>query len=219
MYNINLTETQLISNYNELLEFVNFFGDERKEKILQMYKDLETQIITSPCSTMNVFHGAFPGGYVVHVLNVIKNSIEMYKLWKKMGANIDGFTQEELIFSAMFHDLGKIGEKGKDCYIMNESEWHRKNQGKLFTQNPELQYMLHEDRSLYLLQKYGITISNTEYIAIRTHNGIFIESNKWYWQLGTDKSQEFKNVLPIILHYADYMSYRIECEKEGIFKK
>jgi len=217
-FNINLTVEQLEQNYNKLLSYVDMFNGKRKELILNMYDDLANQIAVAPASTMKQFHGCYPGGYVEHVLSVITVSIEMYKLWKRMGANMGGYTQEELIFSAMFHDLGKIGDKDVDFYVKNTSEWHRKNQGKLYTNNDKLKFMLHEHRSIYLLQKYGITFSANEYLAIMNHNGPFTEKDKVYWNLGIDKSKEFSNNLPIILHYADFMSYRIEVEKEGIIK-
>jgi hypothetical protein len=219
MSNKQLTEEQLLENYNKLLSYTELFPEPRKEKVLELYKEFENQIIVAPCSATNTYHGCYPGGYVVHVLNVIKNCIELYKTYKTCGLRIDNFTKEELVFSAMFHDLGKIGEKDVDALIPNTSEWHIKNQGKIYLKNPAIKHMLHEDRSLYLLQKYGVVVTDNEFISIRTHNGLFVDANRWYWELSNDKTNEFRNNLPIILHQADFMSYRLECEQEGIFKQ
>ena len=43
---------------------------------------------------------------------------------KSSGTTKVDFTDEELIFCALHHDLGKLGTKGKPFYIANPSEWH-----------------------------------------------------------------------------------------------
>ena len=58
----------------------------------------------------------------------------MLKLYKEAGGMVD-FTQEELLFSAFHHDLGKLGERGNMAYKIQESEWHRKNRGDVYTWN------------------------------------------------------------------------------------
>ncbi len=218
LYNKELSLDEIKSNYESLLQIIELFKDnkDRYEKIIQLYTDLEEQIAMAPASSLKQFHGSYPGGYVVHILNVIKFSTKIYGFWESMGGRINDFTQEELVFSAMFHDLGKIGEKGTDYYIKNESEWHRENQGKLYNINPALKNMPHSERSLYMLQKYGITVSDNEYIAIRSHDGPGVDLNKTYWDPHFDKSRDFRNNLPIIIHMADFMAYRIEMEQEGI---
>ena len=40
------------------------------------------------------------------------------------------FTQEELLFAAMHHDLGKLGDGTKPYYLPQDSEWHRKNKNE-----------------------------------------------------------------------------------------
>ena len=44
----------------------------------------------------------------------------------------------------MHHDLGKLGMPipGGDGYVLNKSEWHRKNQGKEFEVNEILAIVL-----------------------------------------------------------------------------
>ena len=217
-YNVKLTGEQLIENYNKLISYIEYCDEKQKEPLRNMYEDLSEQIVVASAASMKQFHGAYPGGYVIHVLNVIKYSIELYKLWKKMDADMTGYSQSELIFSALNHDLGKIGKKDIDYYIKNESEWHRTNQGKFYTNNPKLSNIPHEERSILTLVEYGVPFSEQEYIAIRTHNGPLMDANKSYWNLSFDKSKEFKTNLPIIIHYADFMAYRIEIEKEGILK-
>ena len=61
------------------------------------------------------------GGYVEHVLHVTDCALKIKKLWESDGAKID-FTDEEMIFSALHHDLGKVGDLEHDYYIPCESE-------------------------------------------------------------------------------------------------
>ena len=55
---------------------------------------------------------------------------------------------KNLIFAALHHDLGKVGDLDKDYYIPQDSEWHRKNRGEIFKHNPKLQYMTVTDRAI-----------------------------------------------------------------------
>ena len=80
-------------------------------------------------------------------------------MWQDAGATLD-FTDEELVFAAMHHDLGKCGDElGNEFYTPNESEWHIKNQGKIYNVNPDIEHMDVTDRSFFLLQQYGIKYS------------------------------------------------------------
>ena len=74
---------------------------------------------------------------------------------------IDNYTEEELIFAAMHHDLGKVGDLHNDHYIPNDSDWHIKNQGKYYVNNPDLQFMTPPDRGIWILNQFGITITIT----------------------------------------------------------
>ena len=82
----------------------------RKENLLAFYKKFEERIVMMPASHKKEYHNAFPGGYVDHVNRVVRCALKQYELWKEEGADISTFTIEELVFSALNHDLGKIGD-------------------------------------------------------------------------------------------------------------
>ena len=135
---MKLTAEQIVQNWEDLINLIkdNFEG-ERKEKLLAMYTDLEDRMSVQPASSFDHYHNAFEGGYVDHVLRVIKCADEVHALWTKMGADMSGYTYEELIFVALNHDIGKMGfpGEGNEVYLPNDSEWHRKNQGKMYKIN------------------------------------------------------------------------------------
>jgi hypothetical protein len=208
-------EVELQSNYNKFIEALKkSLSGERLEKLLQMYSmdELGPNLMLSPASGNINYHNAYEGGYIDHVLNVARNSLRMMKLYQEAGGVID-FTQEELLFSAFHHDLGKLGSKGKLHYVENPSDWHVKNQGKLYISNPELTYFTHTDRTFFTLQEYGIQYSEKEYFGIKLTDGLYDEDNEKYYKV-FDTSKFLKSNIQFILHWADHMSTCIERDKE-----
>jgi hypothetical protein len=208
-------EVELQSNYNKFIEALKkSLSGERLEKLLQMYsmEELGPNLMLSPASGNINYHNAYEGGYIDHVLNVARNSLRMMKLYQEAGGVVD-FTQEELLFSAFHHDLGKLGSKGKLHYIENPSDWHVKNQGKLYISNPELTYFTHTDRTFFTLQEYGIQYTEKEYFGIKLTDGLYDEDNEKYYKV-FDTTKFLKSNIQFILHWADHMSTCIERDKE-----
>ena len=176
-----LTEQQIVDNWNKLIKLIeDTFEGERKEKLLEMYKYFENRMVTAPASGKAAYHNAMVGGYVEHVLHVTDCALKIKNLWESERAMIN-FTDEELIFAAMHHDLGKVGDLDNDYYIPQDSEWHRKNRGEIFKHNPALQYMTVTDRAIYILNHFGIKMSQWEYIGLRLTDGMYEEANKSYY--------------------------------------
>ena len=209
------TDEQLQTNYTKFIEALKkSFDGERLEKLLQMYsmEELGANLMLSPASGNINYHNAYEGGYIDHVMNVARNSLRMMKLYQDAGGYVD-FTQEELLFAAFHHDLGKLGSKGKLHYVINTSEWHVKNQGKVFVSNPELSFLTHTDRTFFLLQEYGIKYNETEYFGIKLTDGLYDEDNEKYYKV-FDTTKYLKSNIQYILHWADHMSTCIERDRE-----
>ena len=161
------TAEQLQENYNKFIEALKkVFKGDRLEKLLHMYseEELGTELALAPASGKLHFHSAYVGGYIDHVLNVARNSIRMKRVYEEGGVKVD-FTDEELLFAAFHHDLGKLGTKELPLYMAETSDWHRKNQNSMFKHNGELHYM---DESIWfwLLNQYGITYTEKEMLGI-----------------------------------------------------
>jgi len=211
---MKLTEEKLLENWNNLIDVIeeNFTGD-RKVKLLDLYNKLQPEMMMAPASGFEHFHNCFIGGYVDHVLNVVNGTLDIYETWKSSGLVSDEFTQEELVFVALNHDLGKVGDIENPLYVPNDSEWHRKNQGKIYNYNSEIKtYMGIPDRSLWILNQYGISMSEQEYLGIKIHDGLYEEGNGQYLK-PYNKDRALSSALPLIVHQADMMSSRIEYER------
>jgi hypothetical protein len=206
---IQITDQQLQENYNSLCEYIEkYISSPRKEKLLALYKEKEEIIMFAPASGKEHYHSCYIGGYVAHVLNVIQCGIELDKVWKKQGAQ-ESYTDEELIFALLNHDLGKLGEGSQPYYVPNPSEWHRKNQGAIYAHNPKINFMPVPDRSLFILQEAGIDCTFNEYVAIKIHDGLYDEGNKAYYVSYSDDGK-LRTQLPFIVHQADFMASNIE---------
>ena len=165
----------------------------------------------APASGKEHYHNAFPGGYISHVLHIIECAKRVHRQWAEMGAHIN-YTKEELIFAAMHHDLGKVGDFNEDYYIPQKSEWHRLNRGEIYTHNPDLQYMKVPDRGLWMLQQHGIKVTDKEYIGIKLTDGLYDEANKSYY-ISYNPDWQLKSNLAYVLHQADMMASHIEYDK------
>ena len=206
-----LTPEQIQENWKQLIQLVedNFTG-ERLEKLLKMYDYFEERMCMAPASGKEHFHNAHAGGYVEHVIHVTTSALKIKDVWEQSGATIN-FTDEELIFAALHHDLGKVGDLSEDYYTPNDSDWHRKNQGLVYKHNGNLQFMTVTDRALFLLQHFGVKMSEIEYIGLMLTDGMYEEANKSYY-VGYGADRSLKTNIAYILHQTDMMATHIEAD-------
>ena len=206
---MSYTAEELQENYKTFLMYIDdYITGDRKEKLKQLYLDHEERIMMMPASGTAHYHNCFIGGYVDHVIRVMQCALDVDELWSKHNATRD-YTTEELVFAAMNHDLGKIGSEKAEQYIHNPSDWHRKNQGKLYTNNPANSFMTVPDRGLKLLYDRGIKITDNEWFGIKLHDGMYEEANKPYY-ISWNPDSALRTNLPFVLHQADMMASRIE---------
>ena len=209
-----LEAEKIKTNWEMYRAIVNTTFPARKDALNKMYDDFEDRIALMPASSIAHFHNAFAGGYVDHILRVIDCTKALYVTWKSMGADMSGYTEEEMIFAAMHHDLGKIGfpVDGNEVYQVETSDWHRKNQNKMYKHNENIPFSMVPDLSIWLLQEYDVKMSWNEYQAIKIHDGMYDDSNKPYF-VARSAQAKLKTNLPILLHHADHMAAQIEYER------
>jgi len=215
---MNLTAEQIQDNWSELMSYIeNYISSPRKEKLFDFYNKFQERIILMPASHKKEYHNAFPGGYVEHVNRVIKCSLKQAELWSEMGVDDSTYTLEELVFSALNHDLGKMGSEEEESYIPQTDQWRKDKLGEDYTFNTKVEFASVPDRGLFLLQRHGIQYSFNEMITIQTHDGLYDEANKKYL-MGYMVEQKPRTSLPFIVHQADLMAARIEFEREWLPK-
>ena len=194
-----------------------YITGDRKQDLLEFYSKFEDRIILMPAANNKKYHSAFPGGYVDHVNRVVRASLSMSALWEGFGCDMSTFTQEELVFSAINHDLGKMGDSNHEAYIPQTDKWRRDKLGEDYMFNKELTFSAIPDRGLFLLQDNGIKYTFNEMVAIQTHDGLYDSANDKYLK-GYMPEQKPRTSLPFILHQADMMAARVEFEIEWLPK-
>ena len=215
---MKLEAVKIQSNWNEFMSNIDtHISSPRKEKLVEFYEKYQERVILMPASHKKEYHSAFPGGYVDHVNRVVKAALSMSGVWESFGCDMTTFTTEELVFSAINHDLGKMGSVDEESYITQDDKWRREKLGEDYKFNTKVPFASVPDRGLFMLQSHGITYTFNEMLAIQTHDGLYDDANKKYLMTYMPE-QKPRTSLPFILHQADMMAARIEFEVEWLPK-
>ena len=215
---MNLTAEQIQNNWNVFLGIIEeHISSPRKEKLLEFYDQYAERVMFMPAAHKKEYHNAFPGGYVEHVIRVVRCALKQHQLWTDEDADMSGYTVEELVFAALNHDLGKMGDEEHESYIPQTDQWRKDKLGEDYMFNTKLPFASVPDRGLFMLQSHGIQYTFNEMLAIQTHDGLYDEANKKYLMTYLPE-QKPRTCLPFVLHFADMMAARIEFEREWLPK-
>ena len=215
---MKLTAEEIEGNWNTFIGYINkYISSPRKEKLLDFYKKFEDRLVLMPAAHKKEYHNSFPGGYIDHVNRVIECSLKVNSVWSEMGVDKSTYTIEELVFSAINHDLGKMGDEEHDSYIPQTDKWRRDKLGEDYKFNEKVPFASVPDRGLFLLQSHGVQYTFNEMVTIQTHDGLYDEANKKYLFSFTP-GQKPRTSLPYIVHQGDLMAARIEFEREWLPK-
>ena len=213
-----LPAEQIQDNWSILMSKIDtYIAEPRRTRLKDFYSKYAERIMLMPASYKKEYHNAFPGGYVDHVNRVIDCSLKLNNVWEEMGVDTSTYTIEELIFSALNHDLGKIGDEENESYIPQTDKWRQEKLGEDYMFNNKLAFASVPDRGLFLLQSHDIQYTFNEMIAIQTHDGLYDEGNKKYL-MAYMPEQKPRTALPFIVHQGDLMAARIEFEQEWLPK-
>ena len=215
---MKLSAEKIQANWMDFMSNIDtYISSPRKEQLIEFYNNFQDRLILMPAAHKKEYHSAFPGGYVDHVNRVVHAALSMSDVWKSFGCDMTTFTTEELVFSAINHDLGKMGDEEQDSYIPQTDKWRKEKLGEDYAFNKKVPFASVPDRSLFLLQSHNIKYNFNEMVAIQTHDGLYDPANDKYLK-GWMPEQKPRTSLPFILHQADMMAARIEFEKEWLPK-
>lgn len=150
---MSLTQEKIVSNTKKYFETSTKHGFMNDE----LMGFLGESFIKAPASTMDSLNNAFEGGLIDHLLRVAFYAVRFNNsLPEDKQVN-----QSSLLKVCLLHQIGKA-----KLYTPCESEWHRKNQGKMYEFNNDLVSMRVSERSLYYAMSHGIKFTEEEYSAI-----------------------------------------------------
>ena len=149
-------------------------GD-RSESLLAMIDELGERIVMCPAFDKNEYLTCKPGGLVEQALTTFKNIRAL------SSAFDEDLPVESMIIVSLFHNIGKIGDPdGESYFIEQDSQWHRDKLGQIYKYNPDIAKMSHPHRSLFILQRFEVKLSDREWVAILTSGGYGYDENKFY---------------------------------------
>ena len=212
-----ITPEQIQSNWDVFISNIEtYITGDRKDKLLDFYTQHEERFALMPASNKIQYHNCFPGGYVDHVNHVVTAALKIDTVWRDLGV-FDTYTTEELVFSAINHDLGKFGTVEHASYIEQTDQWRRDKLNETYMFNDKLEYMSVPDRGLWLLNEAGISVTKNELLAIKLHDGLYDDANKPYLLSFMPETKPRTSII-FILHQADLLAARVEFEHEWLPK-
>lgn len=180
-------------NFEKTLSLIDStIVSERKQKILDLFSFFDTRYATAPASQQKSYYSAFSGGLCFHNLNVLQ--------WVGRFAGMmakDEFSNETLLVISLLHDIGLLGTKETEYFLPQTNKW-KKDQGVMFEINPEISFVKIPHRSLFLLQRFEVKLTEDEYLAILLQDGQMDNSNEHY----KFKEPKLADILQISKSYA-----------------
>ena len=148
-----LNKEQIEKNKLKLIETSEKYGV-LTPSLLEFLGD---DFFIAPASTTLDMYGAYPGGLVEHIFTASKYAVKVNDILPKT-------LQQEVPSILKCTILSQIGKVF--LFKPNESEWHRKNLGKMYEFNDGLVSMRVGERSSYYCSKYGVNLTEEEYQTI-----------------------------------------------------
>ena len=144
------------------------------DSINKMLDDLGERMVMCPASPRTDQYGCTPGGLVEHAIKVTQTM-------RTLAAALEmDLPVASILKVGLLHELGKVGDLSTRYFIEQDSSWHREKLGQLYKFNEDLNKMSVSHRTLWLLQHYGVTLSNDEWLAIQLASGFHFEENRFY---------------------------------------
>lgn len=173
---------------------------DRKDQIVAMLEDdkFGELYFTAPASSKEEYHYSFAGGLVAHSLNVYKFLRNISKM------ELFNFSEESMCIVALFHDLGKASASDLKSphYVETTEDWQIQKGFNYEYNKEDLVYFPNHQRSLFILQQFGIKLKAEEYQAILLNDGQYIDSNKSF--------RLKEHPLALCLHMADRLALEYE---------
>ena len=91
------------------------------------------------------------------------------------NSNLLSVEKNRILKVGLLHDIGKVGSLTEPLYEEQDSDWHREKLGQMYKYNENLERMSTSHRTLWLLQNFGVTLTNDEWLAVQLAQGSHFE--------------------------------------------
>lgn len=192
----NVTQRKRLYSMANIRNFIKEYlvNIDEQAKIAQIFNYIEERFSCAPASTK--YHSNYAGGLLDHTVIVTSVAVDMAELFCCDTSK----EIESIVKCCLLHDIGKIGTKTEDMYLLNPDESKKEKEPYIF--NEKLVQLPHEDYSIKLCLDFGISLSDEEFQAILYHN--------LHYKIGTKDDLRFKECpLTLIVHTADNLTAKI----------
>ena len=169
-----MTEIEVEKIESNWKKYEKILGRISCDGISNLLESMGERIVMCPLSRSSNEPGAYPGGLIEHSLGVASTM-------KKLNDSLEmGLPMESILKVSLLHDIGRVGDEENDLLIPQDSDWHREKLGQNYKYNENLSRMSVTHRTLYLLQRFGISLTREEWVAIQISGGSHFEENRFY---------------------------------------
>lgn len=200
-------EKKIQDNRQMIVDLLKKTGRDRIDILIEEMDD--DGFFRAPAS--GGYHSNQPGGLAEHTLNVMHNA-------EKIGVALLGgagynLIQNSVIIAAILHDLGKVGDYGKQFYVPNmvqdgrptkadPIQHYKQSEKKPYKRNTDLTNIPHGIRSAIIANRWFELTEDEEY-AICFHDGMYEPSNR-----AVIPGHETQ--LLMIIHWADMWASHVQ---------
>lgn len=155
-----MKEQEIINNWNQFYDFAISATGDRSESIKNLLDEMGERIAAAPATPKH------------EAGTLVDFNLKVMKKFSILNKKFDlGISDESMVICCFFRNLGMVGDLENDLLIPQESKWHRENRGELFKYNNDVPYMKPFDRAIYLLNHFGVRLTQDEYMAILGASG------------------------------------------------
>ncbi len=154
--------------------YENLCNKAAKYGVGDLLESLGERLVMTPSAPKLDQSGAYPGGMVEHALAV---TACMRTINKSQNLKVP---VTSILKVGLLHDIGKVGDLENDLFVEQDSEWHREKLGQMYKYNESLEKMSVSHRTLFLLQHFGVSLTQEEWVAVQLAQGSHFEENRFY---------------------------------------
>lgn len=184
-----MNETQLIQQFDRYISLLKrFFDEDGVDAFVEEYGE---RLVLCPAG-LTVDDGGHPGALIDRCLRMAQH---VKKLVQGAELPVDPSSAVRVALVCELGLLGDVGE-GRDLYIPQDSDWHRDKLGQRYKYNDACSRTNATHRTLFILQRFGMTLSLDELVAVVTSGGLHLSENAFYG----NKKNDLIDVIQLAKH-------------------
>lgn len=190
--NFMLEESTLIKQYEKYVTLLErFFPSEGAKALIEHFGE---RLVLCPAG-LTIDEGGYPGALVDRALRIAQKSKQLVQ-----AAELP-VEPSSAVRAALVAELGRLGDLDAEgeLYLVQTSDWHREKLGQNYKYNEFCSRTSVPHRTLFLLQHFGLQLTQEEWVAVLTFGGLHLPENAFYG----NKKNDLIDLLQLAKHVAN----------------